>query len=44
MIQPGRKGVQRKDSVMKVIIKGGSEDTNTYYYSLEPNGISSMSN
>ena len=36
MIQPNKKNIERKDSVMKVIIKGGSEDTNTYYYSVDP--------
>ena len=36
MIQPHKKPIERKDSVMKVIIKGGSEDTNTYYYSVDP--------
>ena len=44
MIQPHKKGVERKDSVMKVIIKGGSEDTNTYYYSVDPQAPSVLSN
>lgn len=39
-----KKSVEKKDSVMKVIIKGGSEEDNTYYYSLDPQGPSTLSN
>ena len=39
-----KKNVERKDSVMKVIIKGGEQDSNTFYYSMEPQGTSILTN
>ena len=43
MIQPNKRNSERKDSMIKVIIKGGSEDTNTYYYE-DPQATSTLSN
>ena len=43
MIQPSKKSTDRKDSTYKVNVKGGSEDTNTYYYE-DPQATSTLSN